>query len=112
MKNAELIKKLYECVAACEYCANACLEENMEEMATCIRTDQVCASVCSSLATVLSTNFEPIEDFVHYCQFVCKICKEECEKHTMEHCLLCAKTCGNCIEACQIYLKKTPKFTA
>ena len=45
--NHELIKKIDICVAACNYCASACLqEEDVKMMAKCISMDMDCAEIC------------------------------------------------------------------
>jgi hypothetical protein len=51
MKNApndyrSLLDALGRCVAACEYCADACLQEDhVQMMVSCIRTDRDCADI-------------------------------------------------------------------
>ena len=49
MRNEKLISALGNCINHCNYCADACLDEdNVKMMVDCIRTDRVCAEVCSS----------------------------------------------------------------
>ncbi|MFC4873020.1 four-helix bundle copper-binding protein [Negadavirga shengliensis] len=98
---SELIQILNECAAACNHCADACLEEkDLEKMITCIRTDRVCAELCSSTAKMLSVQFGPFDDLLKFCERVCGICADECEKHDHDHCQECAKACRKCQEAC------------
>ncbi|MCF8714807.1 four-helix bundle copper-binding protein [Joostella atrarenae] len=105
MKKEILIKVLYECVATCNSCADACLDESMN-MSNCIRLDNVCATTCNALAEVLSTNFKEVSGLINYCFFVCQQCEKECEKHDMIHCKECAETCKKCAQACQEYLQE------
>jgi hypothetical protein len=105
MRNKDLIHALGNCINACNYCADACLDEaNVADMAQCIRTDRVCAEVCSSLNQVLATNYSNVEGLVKYCIEVCKDCKAECSNHEHQHCQDCADACGRCVEACEEYL--------
>ena len=105
MRNSELISALGNCINHCNYCADACLEEeNVKMMVNCIRTDRVCAEVCSTLAQVLATKFEDVDDLVRYCQKVCNACADECSQHDHKHCQDCAEACRKCAEACEAYL--------
>jgi len=64
MKKTELISTLGSCINACNHCADACLgEENVKMMVDCIRTDRVCAEVCSSLSQVLHTTYDNVEEY-------------------------------------------------
>ncbi|RNL87244.1 four-helix bundle copper-binding protein [Sinomicrobium pectinilyticum] len=101
MRNSELLASLSNCINHCNYCADACLEEeNVKEMIDCIRTDRVCASVCAATADVLATNY-PAEVLVGYCQEICERCAEECKSHEAEHCQKCARACEECARACE-----------
>tara|TARA_R110002012_G_scaffold48838_1_gene126772 strand:+ start:107 stop:430 length:324 start_codon:yes stop_codon:yes gene_type:complete len=105
MRNSELISALGNCINHCNYCADACLEEeNVKMMVNCIRTDRVCAEVCSTLSQVLATKFEDVDDLVRYCQKVCNSCADECSQHDHKHCQDCAEACRKCAEACESYL--------
>ncbi|MDG3581364.1 four-helix bundle copper-binding protein [Galbibacter pacificus] len=105
MKKNDIIQILYECVAACNHCADACLDEKMD-MSDCIRLDRVCATTCNALAEVLSTNFKDTSGLINFCFFVCQQCEEECSKHEMNHCRECARICKKCAESCQEYLQE------
>ena len=104
MKNSKLIEALNNCTAHCNYCADACLdEENMAMMKECIRTDRVCAEVCSTLSQVLATSYSDIQGLVDFCRKTCEACAEECSKHEHQHCQDCAEACKKCAEACGSY---------
>ncbi|MEX2514146.1 MAG: four-helix bundle copper-binding protein [Cyclobacteriaceae bacterium] len=101
MKNAELIRVLNECAAACNHCADACLDQDsLKMMVDCIRTDWICAEICSSTAKIAAISFGPIDDLLKYCERVCGTCADECEKHDHDHCQECAAACRKCQEAC------------
>ena len=102
MRNRELISALGNCINHCNYCADACLgEEDVKKMIDCIRTDRVCAEVCSSLSQILATNYKNVQGLVDYCQEICQACADECGKHEAKHCQDCAKACRECAEACK-----------
>ncbi len=101
MKNESIIQTLNACAAACNHCADACLgEDHVDRMVTCIRTDRVCAEICSATAKVLSMSYGPIDELLQFCARVCGSCAEECEQHNHDHCQACAKACTECREAC------------
>ncbi|CAM3298124.1 four-helix bundle copper-binding protein [Aequorivita lipolytica] len=105
MKNEKLIQALGNCINHCNYCADACLdEENVKMMVNCIRTDRVCAEVCSTLNQLLATGFKDVEDLVRYCARICDTCATECSKHEAKHCKECAEACKKCAEECRVYL--------
>lgn len=106
MKNETLIHALGKCINECNYCADACLdEEDIKMMVPCIRLDRICAEVCSTVNQVVSTNYQNVKDLLLVCIRICEECATECEKHTkMEHCVECAKACRECAEACKAYL--------
>ncbi len=107
MKNSKLIDALNNCVAHCNYCADACLDEkNIQMMVDCIRTDKVCAEVCSATAKILATSYEDVNDLIKYCHKLCIECAKECEKHKdhHQHCKECADACRKCAAACEEYL--------
>lgn len=106
MKNSKLIEALNNCVTHCNHCADACLDsDDIKMMVSCIRTDRVCAEVCSTTAEVLATSYKDVKDLVKYCHKICVACAEECEKHDHKHCQECADACRKCAEACEEYLK-------
>lgn len=105
MRNEKLIHALGNCINHCNYCADACLDEdNVKMMVKCIRTDRVCAEVCAALNQVLATGYEDVQGLVEYCIQVCNACAKECSQHEHKHCQDCAEACKNCVEACETYL--------
>lgn len=101
MRNEQLIKTLYDCVAECNNCADACLDEqDIKMMVPCIRLDRICAAVCQSTAVALSTNSTNLKSLVQACREACERCGEECGKHKTDHCQRCAEACKRCAEAC------------
>ncbi len=104
-KCQQLVSVLHECVAACQHCINACLQENnVKIMTTCIRLDMDCADVCALTAQFVSRHSVYTKHIIKDCIEICKACAEECSKHTeMDHCMECAEACKKCIEACIDY---------
>ncbi|MBC7000868.1 four-helix bundle copper-binding protein [Cytophaga sp. FL35] len=106
MRNEKLIHALGSCINHCNYCADACLDEdNISMMKNCIRIDRVCAEVCSSLAQILATSYTDVQGLVDYCKKICEACADECSRHDHEHCKLCAKACRECAQACDEFSK-------
>lgn len=104
MRNQEILNKLSNCINACNYCADACLDEdNVKMMVQCIRIDRVCASVCATLADVLATKHKNVKGLLDYCIQICEECAQECEKHEHQHCKDCARACRECADACRKY---------
>jgi hypothetical protein len=102
--NKELVSTLYDCVAACDHCAAACLnEEDVAMLVKCIKLDMDCADICRMTASCLSRGSELGESLLRECAETCTACAEECEihaQHGMEHCRICAEACRRCAEAC------------
>jgi hypothetical protein len=103
MKNSkELLQKLADCIAACEKCSNACLEEDMiKEMRNCIKTDRDCADICNTTYRLVARNSDNASAMLKVCADICRKCVEECEHHDMQHCQDCAKACNECEKACK-----------
>lgn len=94
MRNEELLKSLTNCMNHCNWCADACLDEdNVKDMVACIRVDKACAATCNALAEVLASEYGNVQGLVDYCLKICKECGDECEKWPSEHCKKCAKAC-------------------
>jgi|SRR5690625_3201344 len=105
MKTENLIRSLYNCIYHCNACTDGCLdEEDIKKMVPCIRLNQICSTVCSGLATLLTIRSAEVDEMVRYCERMCVHCARECEKHDMEHCRQCARACRECEEACLEYL--------
>ncbi|MBT0608102.1 four-helix bundle copper-binding protein [Aequorivita echinoideorum] len=104
MKKQNLIDALYNCIAACNTCASACLgEENVKMMADCIRTDIICAEICATTAKLVAMDSSFAKEMVALCQKACKECGDECAKHDHDHCKKCAEACRKCEDACKTY---------
>ena len=104
MKNEKILESLSNCINHCNWCADACLdEENVKMMVSCIRTDRACAAVCSAAADVLATKYDNVQGLMKYCAEICEACAKECEQHKADHCKKCAQACRECAEACRKY---------
>jgi hypothetical protein len=106
-KLAECIEACFECSQTCTACADACLgEEMVAELAKCIRTDLDCAEICATTGNILSRqtadNGGITRALLEVCGTICRLCAEECEKHSAmhEHCRICAEACRRCEAAC------------
>ncbi|PZW40775.1 uncharacterized protein DUF326 [Mesonia algae] len=105
MKNSKLIEALNNCIAHCNYCSDACLnEDNIKMMVDCIRTDRACAEVCSATVKLLAMDSAFAKAMVEKCHEICKQCADECGKHDHQHCKDCAEACKKCADACEAYL--------
>jgi hypothetical protein len=105
---ANAIDALIACAEACTACADACLsEENVAELAKCVRTDLDCADICGAAARVLSrhTGYDAniSRSLLDACIVACETCADECEHHASmhEHCRVCAETCRECAQVCR-----------
>ena len=103
-RNSQLLNALNNCVAACNHCATACLEEEDVKMLTrCIKLDLDCADICLLVAGYLARGSGHAEHLLKECVEICQACAEECERHAahgMEHCRACAEACRKCAEEC------------
>lgn len=99
-----LIQKLLDCVLACENCATACLnEENVKDMAACIKLDRDCADICAQAARLLKRDSAIAHQYLVLCEEICRLCGDECAKHHHMHCQQCAAACHECAEACHAH---------
>ena len=103
MKNSkDLLQKLTDCIAACENCADACLEEDdVKAMVSCIKTDRDCAEICTTTYRLVARNSDNARAMLKLCADICRKCAEECEQHDMQHCQDCAEACRACEKACK-----------
>jgi hypothetical protein len=100
--NEELVRRLQECVTACEYCAGACIKENESmPLARCILRDLDCADSCRFLLSMMARGSESGNAFLQTCATFCEKCAEECRTHPMDHCKACAIACEACAAACR-----------
>ncbi len=104
-EHKQVLQLLNACIAACNHCASACLEEQEVAMlARCIKTDIDCAEICSLTAAFVARDSEFSEKLLVECAAICDACAEECEKHAkmgMRHCEECARACRECADACR-----------
>ncbi|MGI4743153.1 MAG: four-helix bundle copper-binding protein [Janthinobacterium lividum] len=102
-QNQALLDALNACIASCEYCATACLqEEDVKMMVRCISLDRDCADICALTARYVARGSEHAQHILGECAEICKACGDECAKHThMQHCQECADACRRCEEACR-----------
>jgi hypothetical protein len=108
---ARCIDACLDSAQACIGCADACLsEEDIGDLATCIRLDWVCAGSCEALSHALSVragHTETLRALLHACATACRACAEECERHEEhhDHCRICAEECRSCEQACTSLLE-------
>jgi hypothetical protein len=102
-QNQALLDALNACIASCEHCATACLqEEDVKMMVRCISLDRDCADICALTARYVARGSEHAQHILSECAEICKACGDECAKHThMQHCQECADACRRCEEACR-----------
>ena len=102
--NKELLQKLAQCAAACEMCADACLDEdNVKMMVHCIRLDRDCAKICMLAHSYVASHSSYSGTILQQCAEICRACGEECAKHETDHCKECARACKECEEACRSF---------
>ena len=102
-KNQTVIDALNKCIAACNHCTTACLEEeNVQMLTSCIKLDIDCAAICTLTASFLGRGSEHGKHLMKECIEVCNACADECEKHAHhhDHCKQCAAACRACVAAC------------
>jgi hypothetical protein len=101
-QNRDLVRALSECVAECNHCAVACLnEKDVSMLSRCIQLDIDCAAICELAIGYVSRGAVHAENILHVCGDICAACAEECEKHShMDHCKKCAEVCRKCAELC------------
>ncbi len=95
--------KQYEsCLAACQACATACLnEDDVKAMAPCIKLCRDCADIGSLCAQLMARDSAHAAHLYELCAKICDVCGAECAKHTMAHCQQCAEDCKKCAEECR-----------
>ena len=88
---------LNACVAACEHCSTACLQEaDVQMMARCISLTRDCADVCALAARLVARGSEHAALLLKACAEVCRACAGECARHEHRHCQECAEACRRC----------------
>lgn len=98
----EIIRNLLNCVAECEHCLTACLNEaDITPFKRCIALIRDCIDICSQTDRLLQRDSEIAYQFLVLCEEVCRKCAEECKKHAHhEHCRRCAEVCLACAHIC------------
>ncbi len=100
-ENKYIISELNACIAECNHCFSACLnEKDISMLARCIQLDRECAEICVLTAAILARGSEHEQLYLNLCAIICSSCADECERHTHEHCKLCAHACRKCANAC------------
>ncbi|WP_225032032.1 four-helix bundle copper-binding protein [Paraburkholderia sp. XV] len=101
-KQQSCIEACDECASACDHCAAACLsEQNVSEMAECIRLDMDCADICRLASAVMARDSSRAKEVCALCASICDACAAECDQHQHEHCKQCAEACRRCAEKCR-----------
>jgi hypothetical protein len=88
---------------------DACLgEQNVAELASCIRSHLDCADICDTTGRVLSRHIgadtNVTRTVLEACAAVCKSCGDECQHHGergMARCEVCGNACRRCEQACR-----------
>lgn len=101
-QHQQVMQALHDCMAACNYCYDACLQEDhSNHMSECIRLDRECADMCNYLESAIARNSPFIQELAVVCAKICEACGEECKQHDMDHCQQCADACFQCANACR-----------
>lgn len=102
LQKEEITKALHDCMEACNYCYDACLQEDdVKMMANCIRLDRECADFCGFTEQAISRDSPFVDEFLRTCALICKACADECGQHSHDHCQHCADMCKRCAAACE-----------
>lgn len=91
------------CLAAaqvCEWCADACLDEEAE-MERCIRLCRDVADLCTLHARFMARRSGYSTDLAAICADALEACAEECSQHDHEHCQRCAEVLPEAAETCR-----------
>lgn len=102
--NHAVVDALGRCIAACELCADACLDEtDVQMMVPCIRNCRDCADICRLTLAFIARGSDHAPHVLRECLEICQKCHDECSQHTDEHCQKCAAACQACLAACRAY---------
>ena len=97
------VRKVVDCAALCNSCADACIAEPMD-MAQCVRLCLDCSDVCNATARVAMRRTggdrNLIRTLLATCIEACRNCADECANHDNPHCRRCATMCVECAQAC------------
>ena len=85
------------CVAACEHCATACLQEADGPLTVrCISLTRDCADVCALTAHLVARGSDHAAHLLQASAEICRACAEECAQYEHRHCKECAEACRRC----------------
>jgi uncharacterized protein YuzB (UPF0349 family) len=77
--NQAVLDALSRCIAACELCATACLQEDdVQMMVPCIRLDRDCADICRLTAAFIARGSDHARHVFKECLGICRKCAEAC----------------------------------
>ena len=103
---AAAIDACLSCLQACVSCADADLvEQDVDELSTCIALCLNCAEVCDVTARFLSRpahrELFTVHRLLQACVRSCADSAAECAKHAHhhQHCAICEKVCRECVRA-------------
>lgn len=100
-----LAHKIAECIVTCNYCFNACLDEDdVKMMKNCIRLNKECVQICEATLSSLYKQNKFAKDLIALCKKVCNMCADECSKHHYDHCKRCSQACTDCASACDSFI--------
>ncbi len=101
-KYQDCITACSACAVECAHCESTCLnEENIKNLARCIKLTHDCAAMCLFALEAMSSASEFAKQICSLCADMCNTCALECEKQTtMEDCLRCAEACRKCAVEC------------
>ena len=101
----DLLDHLMKCIAACETCATACLNEaDPAMMKNCILLDRDTADACVMAARFVARDSAHSDEALALCITLCRACEAECRQHDHDHCRACAEACHACHVSCEGYV--------
>jgi hypothetical protein len=68
----------------------------------CISINMDCAEICQTTYSLVSRDSENAFQMRDECEEVCRACADECAKHEMAHCRLCAEICREAAALCRV----------
>ena len=92
-------KALLDCMAACDACVAACLDQ--PDRANCVRLCLDCADLCVASARLMARGSRFHQELCALCADIAEACAAECEKYDEEHCRSCAEACHHCAAECR-----------
>ena len=96
----DCIDNCFEAAQACEWCADACLDEDMD-MSRCIRLCRDVADIATLHARFMARDSGFSQNLAADCAEACEECADECEQHDHDHCQVCAEVLRECAESCR-----------